>query len=129
MFIGMHGEVHKEVLSFLGTVSLAIALPLLLMAGLLIAAGVVGERIWLHIASRPSRLLGLMRSLVVGILITGLALLVPFFGWLFFLGVTMAGLGAAIIALFQRKKKPELSPPEIEAGEQESSDPPEEIGD
>lgn len=95
---------HEPVLVFLAAFSLAVVLPLLLSAGLLVAAGVVGERIWLHIASQSGRLLGLLRSLVVGILILGLTLLVPIFGWLFFLGMTLTGLGAAIITLRQRKQ-------------------------
>lgn len=95
---------HDEVLAFLGGFSLVVVLPLLLLAGLLVAAGVVGERIWLHIASRPGRLLGLLRSLMVGILILGLTLLMPLFGWLFFLGMTLTGLGAAIITLRERKR-------------------------
>jgi len=93
----------------LGSLSLAVVLPLFLLAGLLVAAGIVGERVWLQIASRPGTLLG---SLILGILGLGLTLLVPIFGWLLFLGLVLAGLGAAIPALVRRKQpEPAPSPP------------------
>lgn len=93
-----------------GVLSMLIVLPLLFSAGLLASAGVVGERLWAHIVSRPGRMVSLLRSLVVGIVIMGLMLLIPVFGWIFFLGLVTSGLGAAIIALSQRKQ-PQTEPP------------------
>ncbi len=101
-------EVDFELVELVGAISLVIVLPLFLLAGLLPAAGVVGEQLWLQIASRSGSLLG---SLIVGVLILGLAMLVPIFGWLLFLGLTLTGLGAAITTLVQRKRtEPELAP-------------------
>ena len=87
--------------ALVGGFSLIVVLPLFMVLGLLVAAGIVGERIWLQIASRPGSLLG---SLVLGILVLGLTLLVPIFGWLLFLGLILSGLGAGILALFQRSR-------------------------
>ena len=92
--------------AFLGGFSLVVVLPLFLLAGLLVATGIAGERIWAQIASRPGTLLG---SLVLGTLALGLTVLVPIFGWLLFLGLTLTGLGAGIMALFQRSR-PEGEP-------------------
>jgi hypothetical protein len=92
--------------AFLGAFSLLIIVPTLLVVGLLIATGIVGERLWLQIAERSGSLLG---SLIIGMATLGVALLVPILGWLLFLGLVLTGLGAAIIALIQRKR-PEASP-------------------
>lgn len=93
-----------------GALSILIMLPLLLAAGLLASAGVVGERLWAHIASQSGRMISLLRSLAVGIVIMGLMLLIPLFGWILFLGLVTSGLGAAIMALFHRKQ-PQADPP------------------
>jgi hypothetical protein len=97
--------------AFLGAFALVIVLPLFLLIGLLAAAGLAGERIWAQIASRPGTLLG---SLVLGTFALGLTVLVPIFGWLLFLGLTLTGLGASILALFQRRQpegEPQPTPP------------------
>lgn len=87
--------------ALVGGFSLIVVLPLFMVLGLLVTASIVGERIWLQIASRPGSLLG---SLVLGILVLGMTLLVPIFGWLLFLGLTMVGLGAGILAIFQHSR-------------------------
>ena len=91
---------------FLGGVSLFIVLPLCLLVGLLVATGIVGERVWTQLSSTPARLL---KEQLLGIFILGPALLVPIFGWLLFLGLILSGLGAGILALFQRPR-PEGEP-------------------
>jgi hypothetical protein len=92
-------------IQLLGVLSVLFVLPILLTLGLLPATGVVGERVWRQLASRPSSLLG---SLVIGIVAMELTLLAPIVGWGLFLGLVSAGLGASIIALFlQRQPQPE----------------------
>lgn len=91
----------------IGALSVLIALPILLTAGLLAAAGVAGERIWRQLASKPASLLG---SLAIGVLMMNLTLLAPIVGWMLFLGLVFTGLGAFIIATFHRKQtRPEIS--------------------
>jgi hypothetical protein len=85
-------------LAIVGAIALLVMLPLFLLVGLLVAAGFVGERVWLQVASRPGSLLG---SLVLGTAVLGLAMLVPLFGWVLFFALIMTGLGAGILALFQ----------------------------
>ncbi len=117
--LSLLADVPFAPLAFVGIFALLIVLPLFLLVGLLVAAGIVGERVWLQIASRPGSLLG---SLVLGILALGLTVLVPIFGWLLFLGLVMAGMGAAILALFQHtppegEPEPEAVLPEIPVAE------------
>ncbi|MDY7077153.1 MAG: hypothetical protein SXV54_09540 [Chloroflexota bacterium] len=92
--------------TLIGGLSLVIVLPLFLVLGLLVAAGIAGERIWLQVTSRPGSLLG---ATVLGTLVLGLTLLVPILGWVLFLGLTLTGLGASIQALF-RRPRPESVP-------------------
>jgi hypothetical protein len=104
--LAMLANVKFVPLQIVGALSLLVALPILLTAGLLAAAGVVGERTWQQIASKPASLLG---ALAIGILAMGLALLMPIVGWIVFLGLAFTGAGAAIIALFWRKQaQPEV---------------------
>ena len=79
-----------------GLLSLIVCLPVLAIVGLVAAAGVCGEKLWLQAASKPGTLLG---SLVIGILLLALVLIVPFVGWTIVFGLILAGLGASIIAL------------------------------
>jgi len=89
-----------------GALAILVMWPLLLMIGVLIAAGVVGERLWLHIkGQQPAELAGLLRSLITGMVVMGIALLIPGFGWLFYVGLVVTGLGAAVLALFHRKPR------------------------
>jgi hypothetical protein len=90
----------------IGAISVLICLPVLLIVGLLTAAGIVGEKLWLQVAAKPGTLLG---SLIIGVLLLGLVLIVPFVGWTIVLGLILAGLGASIIALFSRRQvQPEI---------------------
>ena len=84
-----------------GVLSLLICLPVLAIVGLLAAAGISGEKLWLQAASKPGTLLG---SLIIGVLLLGLVLIVPFVGWAIVLGLILAGLGGSIIALFSRRQ-------------------------
>jgi len=99
--------------AFAGVFALLIVLPLFVLIGLVIAAGITGEQIWLQIASRPGSLLG---SLIIGIIVLGFTALVPIFGWLILMGLTSSGLGAAITALVQRKRPQSEPAPPVEAG-------------
>jgi hypothetical protein len=99
--IALFADVEFIPVQLIGAFSMFIALPILLTAGLLAATGVVGERVWQQISPKPASLLG---SLVIGILVMGLTLLVPIVGWMLFLGLVFAGLGASIIALFRRRQ-------------------------
>jgi hypothetical protein len=92
----------------IGATSILICLPILAIVGLLAAAGIVGEKLWLQVAAKPGTLLG---SLIIGVLLLGLVLIVPFVGWGIVLALILAGLGASIIALFSRKQ----AQPEIES--------------
>jgi hypothetical protein len=85
-------------MTVIGAFSLFLILPLVLSVGLLAAAGIVGDRLWQQIASKPASLVG---SLALGVPLMVLTLLVPILGWLLFLGLVLAGLGAAVIALGQ----------------------------
>jgi hypothetical protein len=85
----------------IGTTSILMCLPILAIVGLLAAAGIVGEKLWQQVASKPGTLLG---SLIIGVLLLGLVLIVPFVGWTIVLGLILTGLGASIIALFRRKQ-------------------------
>lgn len=93
------------VVKILGGVSLMVMLPLLVMAGLLVATAASGQRLWLHVTSQAptDKLSTLLRSLIVGVVFMAVMLLIPLFGWLTFLLLLLTGLGAAIVALFQRK--------------------------
>lgn len=104
-------DVNFAPAAFVGGVALLIVLPLFALMGLVIAAGITGEQIWLQITSRPGSLLG---SLIIGITVLGLTGLVPIFGWLILFGLTLAGLGAAITALVQRKEKHPAALPQEE---------------
>jgi hypothetical protein len=93
-----------------GVLSLLLCLPVLAIVGLLAAAGICGEKLWLQAASRPGTLLG---SLIIGVLLLGLVLIVPFVGWAVVFALILAGLGASVIALVtaiaervQRKQAP-----------------------
>ena len=88
-------------IKLVGALSLLVILPILLTIGLLIAAATAGDRLWQQIASKPAALIG---AVVLGIPLVGLTLLVPILGWIAFLGVVCTGLGASIIAPFQRKR-------------------------
>ena len=99
--VALLANVEYAPAQLLGALSVLIILPILLTAGLLTAAGVAGERVWQQITSKPASLLG---SLTIGILVTGLTLLAPIVGWMLFLGLVFAGLGASIIALLRRKQ-------------------------
>lgn len=83
-------------LQVIGGLSVLICLPLLSIIGLLAAAGVTGEKLWLQAASKPGTLLG---SLIIGVLLLALVLIVPFVGWAIVFGLILTGLGACIIAL------------------------------
>jgi hypothetical protein len=89
--------------ALLGALSALVALPILLIAGLLTATGVSGERVWQQITPKPVSLLG---SQAIGILAMGLTLLAPIVGWMLFAGLVFTGLGASIIALFHRAQVP-----------------------
>lgn len=102
--LGLLIEVGFAPIEIVAVLSLIGVLPILLLTGLMIAAGVSGERIWRQITGRPGSLLG---SLIVGDAILGLAALVPVLGWFLALGMIAAGVGAGIIALTQRKNTPE----------------------
>lgn len=99
--IALLANVEFAPIQLIGVLAVFIALPILLTAGLLTTTGVVGERIWQQIASKPASLLG---SLAIGILAMGLTLLAPIVGWMLFLGLVSTGLGASIIAIFRRKQ-------------------------
>ncbi|MCP4538164.1 MAG: hypothetical protein GY832_13570 [Chloroflexi bacterium] len=104
--VSLLSGVNFAPLALLGALALFFVLPLFLLMGLLIAAGIAGEQVWLQVTARSGSLLG---SLLIGILALGLTILVPILGWLLFLGLVLAGLGAGIVALVQRKKaEPEL---------------------
>lgn len=106
-------EVGFPPAAFAGGFSLVVVLPIFLLAGLLIAAGVVGEQIWLHVKSQSDKRVGLLRFQIVGILIMGLMLLIPIFGWLVFLGLVFTGLGANLMTLLRRNGSiPTVSEPE-----------------
>jgi hypothetical protein len=98
--VGVNGHLVSAsfLMTVLGAFSLFLVLPLVLSVGLLAAAGVVGNRLWQQIASKPASLMG---SLALGVPLMILTLLVPILGWLLFLGLVLVGLGAAIIALGQ----------------------------
>lgn len=97
----MFTEEEFAPIAFVGGCSLAIVLPILLVAGLFGATGIVGERVWQQISPRDASLLG---SLAIGVVVMGLALLTPIVGWALFLILICVGLGASIIALFRRKR-------------------------
>lgn len=80
----------------IGAISILMCLPILSIVGLLAAAGIVGEKLWLQVAARPGTLLG---SLIIGVLLLGLVLIVPIVGWGIVLVLVLTGLGASIIAL------------------------------
>ena len=89
-----------------GAISMLICLPVLVIIGLLTAAGIVGEKLWLQVVAKPGTLLG---SLIIGVLLLGLVLIVPFVGWSIVFGLILVGLGASIIALFsKRQAQPEI---------------------
>jgi hypothetical protein len=98
-------------IAFIGVLSVFVVLPICLVAGLLVAAGIVGEMVLLQIASRSGSLLG---SLALGIAIMLLSLLFPIIGLLVFLVLMTIGLGAAVFALFRRKEQPLPDLSEIE---------------
>ncbi|MFL7792499.1 MAG: hypothetical protein AB8I69_10195 [Anaerolineae bacterium] len=99
--IALLANVNFAPVKLIGALSLFIIMPSLLTIGLLIAVAVTGDRLWQQITSKPAALIG---AVVLGIPLVGLTLLVPILGWIIFLGVVCAGLGASIIALFQRKQ-------------------------
>lgn len=107
-------EARFALLALLGILSLTVALPLSLVAGLVVAAGCVGEELWLQAASRRASLLG---SLLIGTLVLGPTLLVPVLGWIAFTGLVLAGLGAAITALFQRRQSGQQATAQAAAAE------------
>ena len=84
---------YVQPLQIVAVVSLFILLSMLLL-GLLTAAGIAGERIWIQVADHPATLVG---SLALGMLILFLVLLVPVFGWLLILILTLIGLGAVLV--------------------------------
>ena len=94
-------------IAFIGVLSVFVVLPICFVAGLWIAAGIVGERVWLQITSRSGSMLG---SVALGIVVLILSLLFPIVGLLVFLVLMTIGLGAAITALFRRKQQPQPDP-------------------
>mgnify|MGYP006305218025 CR=1 FL=1 len=104
-------NVSFKPVALIGVLSLFIALPVSLSAGLLGATTIAGDRLWRQLAAKQASLMG---ALALGIPLLGLTLLVPILGWLLFLGLVLAGLGAAIIALakglFERLRKNEPQP-------------------
>lgn len=99
--IALLANVNFAPIKLIGGLSLLIIMPFLLAIGLLIAAAVAGDQLWQQIASKPAALIG---AVVLGIPLLGLTLLAPILGWIAFLAVVCTGLGASIIALFQRKQ-------------------------
>ena len=75
-----------------------IILPLMTIAGLATAAGIVGERVLAFFTERPGTRLG---TLVIGIICLGLSALLPIFGWLVLAILLMMGFGAALLALLR----------------------------
>ena len=57
----------------------------------------------------------------LGILIALVSLLIPIFGWLFYLGMVITGMGAAVITLLPERKKRQKNEP---VGEMEEPEPP-----
>jgi hypothetical protein len=110
--LAMFSEVEFAPIALVGQCSLAIVLPILLVAGLLGATGVVGERVWQQISPKGASLLG---SLAIGIVVMGLALIMPIVGWILSVILVCIGLGASIIALFRRKpSQMDAAEPEVE---------------
>jgi hypothetical protein len=93
------GESAFAPLKAIAGLSLFIVLPLMTVTGLATASGVAGERVLALLTERPGTLLG---SLVIGIVCLGLSALLPIIGWLVLAILLMAGLGAALLALFRR---------------------------
>lgn len=85
-------------LALLGAFSLLFVIPLGLLLGLLVGAGWVGETLDQQLGRTSTR----PRSLIWGNIILILSTLVPIFGWLFFLGIVLTGLGAALTTLVQQ---------------------------
>jgi hypothetical protein len=101
--VALLANVELAPIQLIGALSALVALPILLIAGLLTATGVSGERVWQQITPKPVSLLG---SQAIGILAMGLTLLAPIVGWMLFAGLVFTGLGASIIALFHRAQVP-----------------------
>jgi hypothetical protein len=99
--VALLANIEFAPVQLIGALSVLIALPILLTAGLLTATGVIGERVWQQVTPKPASLMG---SLAIGILVMGLTLLAPIVGWMLFLALVLTGLGASIIALLYRKQ-------------------------
>ena len=93
------GQAAFAPLKAIAVLSLLIVLPLMIVTSLATAASVAGERVLALLTERPGRPLG---TLVIGIVCLGLSALLPIIGWLVLAVLLMTGLGAALLALFQR---------------------------
>ena len=95
------GEAAFAPLQGIALLSLFVVLPLMTIAGLATAAGMVGERVLALLTERSGTQLG---ALVIGIICLGLSALLPILGWLLLIILLMAGFGAALLALLWRNR-------------------------
>ena len=98
-------------------------LPLMIIAGLATAAGIVGERVLAFLTERPGTRLG---TLVIGIMCLGFSALLPVFGWLVLAILLMTGFGAALLALLRRNGtipvEPGLNVPAVPAASETTAE-------
>jgi hypothetical protein len=90
-----------------GTVLFLGLLALALLWGLLVVAGVVGERVWRQGTTRPDPKVPWLGALLLGAVLLGLLPLAWIVGWTLLILIIAAGLGAGITVLFSRPKPQE----------------------
>jgi hypothetical protein len=94
-------------ISFLEAVAVFIAfvvLPLMVVIGGAVVAGLVGERVLALLTEQTASPLA---NLVIGMVCMGICALLPVVGWFVLLVLLMIGFGAALLALFRRDAKVE----------------------
>ncbi len=79
--------------------SLFLVLPMMILIGLVVAAGFTGERVLTLFTEKQKKPLV---ALVIGIIALGFSALVPIVGWAVLTILLMIGFGAAILTLFRR---------------------------
>jgi len=100
------GFVPLKAMAFL---SLFIALPIIIMMGLAVAVGLVGERV-LTLFTQKSGVP--IVTLIVGIIFLGFSALTPIVGWALLVILIIMGFGATLLALFRRSET--IEPPIVE---------------